>query len=64
GKGLATEAYDSLRQASAHIGKVLRAGDVVLIKGSRAVGMEALVEPIRRAFARRGRKKIAKGSKR
>jgi len=49
---LPTETYSSVRDACAHIADALRAGDVVLIKGSRAMGMEVLVEPIQRAFGR------------
>ena len=60
---LATETYKSPREVSAHIAALLRGGDVVLIKGSRATGMDALVEPIRRAFGKPASSRKAKSSK-
>jgi len=46
----ATAECDSPDAAADQAPPMLRDGDVVLIKGSRATGMEALVEPIQRAF--------------
>jgi len=48
--GLEAVAFDTADQAAEALPKLLRAGDVVLIKGSRAMGMEKLIEPIRAAF--------------
>ena len=50
--GAAAERIDSVRKASARLPKMLKRGDVVLLKGSRAVRMERLVDPIRSAFER------------
>jgi len=47
---VATESFVSVKQAGSAMGELLRDGDAVLIKGSRAMGMECLLEPIRRAF--------------
>jgi len=47
--GKAAETFDSLEQATGAVVALLRAGDVVLVKGSRAMRMETLVEEIRRA---------------
>jgi len=47
---VATESFGSVKQAGSALGELLREGDAVLIKGSRAMGMERLIEPIRRAF--------------
>jgi UDP-N-acetylmuramoyl-tripeptide--D-alanyl-D-alanine ligase len=41
--GAATHWYESAQQAAAEVGGDLRAGDVVLVKGSRGVGLEAVV---------------------
>ncbi len=49
--GLETVAYDTAEQAGQALPSLLRARDVVLIKGSRAMGLEKLIEPIRAAFA-------------
>ena len=49
----ATESYDTLEQAAAGLGRLLNEGDVVLLKGSRAMGLERLVEAIRAAQARK-----------
>jgi UDP-N-acetylmuramoyl-tripeptide--D-alanyl-D-alanine ligase len=51
--GLEAVAFDTVDQAAEALPKLLRAGDVVLIKGSRAMGMERLIEPIRAAFGPR-----------
>ena len=48
--GLPTLAFDDDEQAKENIVVALRDGDIVLIKGSRAVAMERLLEPIRAAF--------------
>ncbi|MCJ7543580.1 MAG: UDP-N-acetylmuramoyl-tripeptide--D-alanyl-D-alanine ligase, partial [Phycisphaerae bacterium] len=51
--GLQTVTYETVEAAARGDGlpRLLRPGDAVLIKGSRAVGMERLIEPIRAAFA-------------
>ena len=51
--GLPTVTFETVEAAGDTDGlpRLLRAGDVVLIKGSRAVGMERLIEPLRAAFA-------------
>ena len=47
----ATAAFDSPDDLGPHTHTLLRDGDVVLIKGSRATGMEVLIAPILSAFA-------------
>lgn len=56
GAGLEAVVFDTVDEAGRPEGlpSVLRAGDVVLIKGSRAMGMERLIGPIRAAFGRPG----------
>jgi len=44
--GAATRWFASARQAAEVVGAELRAGDVLLIKGSRGVGLEVVVESI------------------
>ncbi|MDY6913643.1 MAG: UDP-N-acetylmuramoyl-tripeptide--D-alanyl-D-alanine ligase [Planctomycetota bacterium] len=51
--GLATETFGSVLKAVRGLPGLLRRGDTVLVKGSRAAAMERLVEPIRKAFAKR-----------
>ena len=48
--GVCCETFDSPSQAIQGAPALLRGGDLVLIKASRAVGLEALVDPIREAF--------------
>jgi len=65
-EGAETARFESVEEAGAELAGMLKAGDVVLIKGSRAVQMERLVEPIRETFAgKRGRRKrsTSKGSR-
>ncbi|MFP3937715.1 MAG: UDP-N-acetylmuramoyl-tripeptide--D-alanyl-D-alanine ligase [Phycisphaerae bacterium] len=49
--GLPAETFDSVPAAAQALGDLLCAGDAVLLKGSRAMRMERLVEPIVEAFA-------------
>jgi UDP-N-acetylmuramoyl-tripeptide--D-alanyl-D-alanine ligase len=51
--GLEVVAFDTAEQAAQALPPLLRAGDIVLIKGSRAMGMEKLIDPLRAAFAPR-----------
>ena len=52
--GMPTEAFASVRQACRKVPRLLCAGDLVLIKGSRAMEMERLVAPVRAAFEKIG----------
>ena len=60
--GAATEVLDSTDAAAAAVPGLLAAGDVVLIKGSRAAEMERLIEPVCRAFAPRRKARARDGS--
>jgi len=66
GGKVATEQIKSVQEACLAVPALINRGDVVLVKGSRGMGMEQLVEPIRLAFApakrstRAGRKRGAK----
>ena len=42
--GAVTDAYETASDAAAKVGAQLRSGDVVLVKGSRGVGLEVVVE--------------------
>ncbi|MBT3199430.1 MAG: UDP-N-acetylmuramoyl-tripeptide--D-alanyl-D-alanine ligase [Phycisphaerales bacterium] len=48
--GLETMSFDSVEDISSEILKLLQPGDAVLVKGSRSMGMERLVETIRNGF--------------
>ena len=52
--GLPTLAFDSPAQACQAVAELLQPGDLVLIKGSRALELERLIEPIRRCPAAGG----------
>ena len=54
--GAVTAAFDTLDEACKGIEGCLEPGDVVLVKGSRAMRMEELIASIRSAFAGRGSK--------
>jgi UDP-N-acetylmuramoyl-tripeptide--D-alanyl-D-alanine ligase len=45
-EGAGLEVCDDLQQAADRLGGLLRPGDVVLLKASRAVGLERLIEPL------------------
>ena len=49
--GSPVEAFDTLAQAQKQLPALLQAGDVVLLKGSRAMALDKLVDTIRSAFA-------------
>jgi UDP-N-acetylmuramoyl-tripeptide--D-alanyl-D-alanine ligase len=44
----AVECCDDVERCGERLAELLRGGDVVLLKGSRAVGLERLIEPLRR----------------
>lgn len=56
-----TEVIETVEAACRTLPKMLKAGDVVLLKGSRAMAMERLVGPIQAAFAGPQRQKKKKG---
>ena len=49
--GIESVSFDSVDQAAQAMVRLLREGDTVLVKGSRAVGMEAMIDPIRAVLA-------------
>jgi UDP-N-acetylmuramoyl-tripeptide--D-alanyl-D-alanine ligase len=49
--GVETREYDSVDDLIGDLDGLFQAGDVILVKGSRTMGMERAVEPIREAFA-------------
>jgi UDP-N-acetylmuramyl pentapeptide synthase len=51
-QGVAVEAFEAPSAAAARAVEVLRAGDVVLVKGSRGIGLEVVVERMLAAGAR------------
>ncbi len=61
--GMKTETFTSRRKAVEGVCSLLKLGDVVLVKASRSVRMETLVEKIRSTFAakRRPGRKSSKG---
>jgi UDP-N-acetylmuramoyl-tripeptide--D-alanyl-D-alanine ligase len=48
--GLACQAFDTLEAATTALPSLLRAGDVILIKGSRGAALERLIPPLRKAM--------------
>ncbi len=48
--GVATECFDSTDLAEKTIATLLTPGDVILLKGSRSMGLDRLLTPIRQAF--------------
>jgi len=50
--GMRTEWFESVEVAMTKLTALLKAGDVVLIKGSRAMAMERLVGPIQETFGK------------
>lgn len=56
-----TEVIETVEAACTTLPKMLKGGDVVLLKGSRAMAMERLVGPIQAAFAGPKRQKKKKG---
>lgn len=51
-EGMAGETFASVDEALRKVPSMLAAGDLVLVKGSRAMAMERLIDPIRAAFER------------
>jgi len=49
-EGMETDSFKSVEQACRRAAGLLKRGDAILIKGSRAMAMERLIEPIRQAF--------------
>ena len=49
--GVETREYDTVDELIPDVAELLQPGDVILVKGSRAMGMERVVEPIQQAFA-------------
>jgi UDP-N-acetylmuramoyl-tripeptide--D-alanyl-D-alanine ligase len=49
--GAQTATFKTASDAGEHIADMLEEGDLVLLKGSRSMGLDALLEPIRAAFA-------------
>jgi UDP-N-acetylmuramyl pentapeptide synthase len=54
GFGGATRSLPDAAAAAAELGQLLEAGDTVLVKGSRGVGLERACEALRRSTATRG----------
>jgi UDP-N-acetylmuramoyl-tripeptide--D-alanyl-D-alanine ligase len=54
GAGASSQWFESVEQAGERLPELLCDGDVVLIKGSRGMKMERLIEPLRRCAARQG----------
>ncbi len=52
-----TAMFDSTEEAAEEIGDILADGDVVLLKGSRAMGLDRLVDTIRKAKTKKKGKK-------
>ena len=61
--GLTAEEVSSVRAARGTVPELLRRGDVVLVKGSRGVAMDRLIEPIRAKYARPARRKKSRAGK-
>jgi UDP-N-acetylmuramoyl-tripeptide--D-alanyl-D-alanine ligase len=59
--GLTAVGADDLDAAVAELSRRLAPGDVVLLKGSRAMGLEGLIEPLRAALAPGRQAKAVKG---
>ena len=55
GEDVETLSFETVEDLSAEIVDLLKPGDAVLVKGSRSMGMERLVETIRNGFERPGK---------
>ena len=63
-EGVDVARFGDVEEAAKELPKLLTGGDVVLVKGSRATGMERLIDPIKAAFAKPAKKTARKKTSR